>query len=485
MKLLQTASLALMLILASAVASPAKADLWGGSGTGGTLSWLDELLDTIQQIDWRLENIDREIQGSDFGCWVNWGKGILNQERTPVCLEKAQKRLRACIGSSVSGEQYKCLLCGPLAALVEPAMIFSKTIMLAFARISQSFANAVAMLALVVIALRGTVTPNAGAQFWMDSLKHLGIIALVTLLLTQFGMNWVGRASLVPLEAATAIGQFFIGMMRSPQNLLQVIYSFSPTPMATQYGVGSIVENYVSLWSQVEVATFPVVCLGFEKMTGNASAIFGGEIFAGLFLIMPYLFVMGVFCAFLVQTMFYYVGVESLMPLIVIGLIFGTTRGILGSAVKILITGALTVVLASIAMGLTSHIVQIYTPGMVQKLIQSASLSLVWDLYEYWSLVFIGFMAVILHLLAPRIGANLGGAVDSAASAAAVVAAGQMLGTRALLATKGGLLGSGGRFGGLVGTPAAWAAGKGAGVLGQVPSMAGNLIKSLAKARGQ
>ncbi len=456
----------LAVVLLVSISAPAPARAQGiADDVGGLTSVIRHW---IQRND---DQITQDLYNTAFGsvaCWFSIGEN-------KYCLERDQQRLKACLGRSTTGLDYNCLLCPILASLTEPAMVFAQATGKNLSQLTQSFTSAVALLSLVLIAMRAAIQPGAGLQNFQDQFKQFGIILIVYTALSAAGNEWIRVAAIAPLETSLAVGTKLIEWM-SP-NAKMALFSYSPSPIALGTAASTVTPAFMALWSQIEVTIFPVTCLALDRMFGSSNAILYGEFFAGLFLAMPYVFVMGVFAAFLVQTLFYYVAMLCIMPLIFIALLMPQTRGLLMAMVKLLLTGALTILMASIAMALTSHIISLYATAMVEELLQQSSFSLAWNLSSFWSLVFVGFMSVILHLLAPRIAANIGGATDSAASAAGVVAAGQLAATKLLMKSREGFFGRGEQLGGLVGTPLASAGGRLANAFGTAVGGLGRFLK--------
>src|SRR5260221_4171911 len=84
---------------------------------------------------------------------------------------------------------------------------------------------------------------------------------------------------------------------------------------------------------------------------GGLTAI--GLIFAGLVLSVPYLFVWGIFMAFVLEGVFKLLAITAVAPLLVICAAFQPTRGFAISCARVVLGGILTVVFAAVAMGFT------------------------------------------------------------------------------------------------------------------------------------
>ena len=265
---------------------------------------------------------------------------------------------------------------------------------------------------------------------------------------------------------------------------------------------------YALLWSYVESVGYNIILLAWSQMK-NFEFL---RSFAFFFLSLPYLFVMGVFAAFLIQTMFYFLAISAISPLLIAGLAHEKTRHYFFSAMRILMTGSFTIIFASLAMGFTGSVlgrylaalVKLMDPVQVTASMQGSSVAeqaaqnlsaiaaldpdlpdpigasnamvsamngsggaVIWLTSEFWAIFLMGFVSVLLHLAAPRIAANIGGAQDSAASAAAVTAAGHFTGAK-LISTLS-------RLG--IGTPGR------SGAIGGVAGVAGGLLQRMRDSR--
>ncbi len=149
---------------------------------------------------------------------------------------------------------------------------------------------------------------------------------------------------------------------------------------------------------------------------------------AGIVMLIPYIFVWGIFLAFLLEGIFKFLGISALAPMFIACAAFKPTRGFAISAARVLLSGILTVVFAGVAMGFTITIVKLYTAGLPidvdgnyvgdpGKFVMSA---------EYFSILLIGFISVLFHLKAATLASNISGASDGPGAASAVVAAGMM-----------------------------------------------------------
>jgi hypothetical protein len=167
-----------------------------------------------------------------------------------------------------------------------------------------------------------------------------------------------------------------------------------------------------------------------------------GLIFAGLILSVPYLFVWGIFMAFVLEGVFKLLAITAVAPLLVICAAFQPTRGFAISGARVVLGGILTVVFAAVAMGFTLSVLARFLDKIpVGPNGFTGSIS-DWVLSpDYWGAFILGFVSVLFHLKAATLAANISGANDGPGAAAAVVAGGMS----ALAAVKGVGIGTLGR----------------------------------------
>ncbi len=146
----------------------------------------------------------------------------------------------------------------------------------------------------------------------------------------------------------------------------------------------------------------------------------------GILLLLPYVFVWGIFLAFLLEGIFKFLGISALAPIFIACIAFKATRGFAMSAARILLSGILTVVFAGVAMGFTITIVKTYTadlPMSTDGTFAGDPSAFVLS-REYFSILLIGFISILFHLKAATLASNIAGASDGPGAASAVVAAG-------------------------------------------------------------
>jgi hypothetical protein len=146
---------------------------------------------------------------------------------------------------------------------------------------------------------------------------------------------------------------------------------------------------------------------------------------AGAVLAVPYVFVWGIFLAFVLEGIFKLLAITAVSPLLIAATAFKPSRGFAISGFRVMLGGTLTVVFAAVAMGFTLHVMQ----DFIQRIpVQEGGFQLDiegWVLGAgYWSMLLLGFISVLFHLKAATLAANISGASDGPGAAAAVVAGG-------------------------------------------------------------
>lgn len=308
----------------------------------------------------------------------------------------------------------------------------------------------------------------------------------------------------------------------------------TPIPLTEANGL------YAALTDLIEKQMWGILRIAAEILRGGTAIGITdalSRLVTSVALMLPYIFVVGIFIAFLVEAMFKFISISMLSPLLMPCLIFGWSRAYVTASLRIILGAFLTIVFASMAMGLTVKVVHTKMASIdavraqsgpaieeakaaaqkkcarnglmgidiigaaidlnlwgrdiigigkadVEKkyLAKRAACSKNWEpveklenatfstlSQEYFILVIIGFMSVLLHLQAKSLASNISGASDGSGPAAATVAATKLtLGAAAVYGQKAMVGGKGSSgVGGLVGG-AVNAGGAGAGMLKNV-----------------
>ncbi len=144
-----------------------------------------------------------------------------------------------------------------------------------------------------------------------------------------------------------------------------------------------------------------------------------------IILVIPYIFVICIFLAFMLEFVFSVLVVTAIMPLLLICLVFEATRSFTLSAGRIALTGALTLIFACIAMGFTISVFHKFGP-LIPASTEGASKEIAEFVFSkrYWAIFILGFVSVFFHLKASTFAVALSGSIGGPGPAAAVTSAG-------------------------------------------------------------
>jgi hypothetical protein len=146
---------------------------------------------------------------------------------------------------------------------------------------------------------------------------------------------------------------------------------------------------------------------------------------AGVVMAIPYVFVWGIFLAFVLEGIFKLLAVTAVSPLLIAAAAFRPSRGFAISGFRIILGGVLTVVFAAVAMGFTLHVMRFFI-GQIPMGPDGFAIDIQdWVMSDkYFGILILGFVSVLFHLKAATLAANISGASDGPGAAAAVVAGG-------------------------------------------------------------
>jgi len=147
--------------------------------------------------------------------------------------------------------------------------------------------------------------------------------------------------------------------------------------------------------------------------------------FGGWFLVLPFVFVWGLFLAYVLEMVFKLLMITAVSPLLIMCMAFPSLRGFPISGLRVIANGCFTLIFASVAMG--------FTLAAVNEAISSLPMSggtftvnasaFVFS-SDYWTLFILGFISILFHLKASTVASNLSGSQDGPGAAAAVTGAG-------------------------------------------------------------
>ena len=229
------------------------------------------------------------------------------------------------------------------------------------------------------------------------------------------------------LHAGLASSEFYWSYFYEPMRLT----TSEIAQLVVSRPSGEIADpTFTGLLKIVEEQVRRVIALAWAVVTDTGVFTLHLAI-GGLALMIPYLFVWGIFLAFMLEGVFKLLAVTVLAPLAIVAAGFGPTRGFAVSALRISIGGALTVICASVAMGFTVAILRFYTappiiPVDAAGQIKVSAADFVFG-PGYLAILLLGFISILFHLKAATLAATISGAIDSAGAASTVLGTGMAL----------------------------------------------------------
>jgi hypothetical protein len=196
------------------------------------------------------------------------------------------------------------------------------------------------------------------------------------------------------------------------------------TSLVVKSSTGIDVRTLAGMLGSVETRILNVLGLCVTIWNdGGLTAL--GLIIAALVLSLPYLFVWGIFMAFVLEGVFKLLAITAVAPLLIVAAAFPATRGFAISGMRVVLGGVLTVIFAAVAMGFTLSVLDTFmnTLPMTGGSFNQGAAAFVKS-KEYWAAFILGFVSVLFHLKATTLAANISGASDGPGAAAAVVAGG-------------------------------------------------------------
>jgi len=306
------------------------------------------------------------------------------------------------------------------------------------------------------------------------------VIGLVGITLSPTSMSYTDNST-------SMIWYFLMGPLENSSLALGKLIVDISGSRSTQ--VTGTTSHYAYLAASVEGQIWRITDLAGIIMFGKDGGILNilnsvPRIVAGLILLLPYLFVIGVFFAFLVEALFKYISITIVSPMLVFSMIW--TRMFAVAGARVVLGAALTVVFASGAMSLTVEVVgtqgaviqakvdnsekrkatfqdeydnigcrvgttnpnhpkyvkrtnpelSAYCQELGGKIQNSDSITVFQR--EYFMLVVIGFVSILLHLGSKALASQISGAQESSTGAASVTAAMMAAGGAAWGASKYG-----------------------------------------------
>jgi hypothetical protein len=253
------------------------------------------------------------------------------------------------------------------------------------------------------------------------------------------GLGW-NAAALVFAGAALSGTDFYWSWVYEPT---RAAMSGLTQMMVKNPSTGVADTSMTGLLQAVEGEILKVFATSKAMMEGGGMFTFLPYI-AALILMIPYVFVWCIFLAYLLEGIFKLLAITALAPVFIAIAPFRSTRGFSMSALRVMVGGVLTVVFAGVAMGFTITVVKYYTGQL--PLSAEAFTSDADDFIfspDYFAILLIGFVSILLHLKAATLAANIAGANDGPGAAAGVAAAGLAVAGVPMAMAKAGAIAGG------------------------------------------
>lgn len=381
-------------------------------------------------------------------------------------------------------ERYShCLSCNFLNALYENYMNFSIALYREMAMGLLTVLGALVLIWISWMVFAGIADDNLGERL-KKSIRVFMALPLVVALLQSGPITDTDSIPIVhqwyimPLEqGAGELGLYIIeiantlGETSSLKDIIQAKIdangSNPPAMFVVEVEGEKITNNYALLAYGIERSVWHIIQLAISFMGESIKATF-----AGLLLALPYLFVLGIFAAFMTEAMFSFLSMSSFLPGTLYCSIFPSLRPIAIASLRINFGAFLTIMFAAGAMGFSIAVVDklgkqyAYNEEMrngkaeeldnarkertrwcgreggnvsvgprdkekcqhwieeqnrlyaeLEAMLKAAQLS-----DEYMILLLMGFVSLLLHLKSKTLASNLSGAQDGAGPAAATVA---------------------------------------------------------------
>lgn len=148
-------------------------------------------------------------------------------------------------------------------------------------------------------------------------------------------------------------------------------------------------------------------------------------VFGGFILVLPFVFVWGLFLAYVLEMAFKLLMITAVSPLLIMCMAFPSLRAFPIAGLRVIANGCFTVIFASVAMGFTLAAIDaaVRTLPMVGGTFTVNSAVFVFS-GDYWTLFILGFISTLFHLKASTVASNLSGSQDGPGAAAIVTGAG-------------------------------------------------------------
>ena len=292
--------------------------------------------------------------------------------------------------------------------------------------------------------LAGTYSRQTFDVVAASTIKFYGVV--VTLwLLWQLGVNWLYKGDIDKVEAAKTFVCFLVvGLfLKSSGYYWEYVYDpiYSTTIKLAQAVISASLgqahgDRIESMLQIVETELGRIFDL--QKMiSADASFYQVPTMIGGMVLVLPFVFIWGLFLAYTVDAIFSFLVISALAPLYILCAAFPSFRGFSISALRVVLQGCLTLVFASVAMGFTIAVLKHFMATVPINASGATEGAASWVFSkEYWNLFLIGFISILFHLKASSIAGVISGAGGGPGTAGAVVGAAMMAAGVAQMATS-------------------------------------------------
>jgi len=331
-------------------------------------------------------------------------------------------------------ESAPCTLCRVIEALAFEAEQFTRRVAPTLHALFTDLFRVLLLAWIVVVGIRltvGLVPPPAEtagravlavviflALAWVDlwwSYVYL-VFRDITLGLAMTIVNAISNVGIPRgAEDYTPFAQIFGIIENSIMSILTAGFAEITKPVPAAAGDPS--------WAERNIPGLGDVRAGLQGLS-NAFREFL-QLLWGVILMIPYAFVMLLFAAYIVEGLFKFLAVTALTPVWLVCAFLPRTRPFTEAALRLYLSGGLTIVFASLAMGFTLAVTHEFLAILVAAVNDADTLLI--EIWAYWGLLLLGFVSLLLHLKAATLASNISGANDGTGPAAATVAAGKLI----------------------------------------------------------
>jgi hypothetical protein len=233
---------------------------------------------------------------------------------------------------------------------------------------------------------------------WTDTIKTFLIFLWVGLFLQGSGYYWEWIYE--PIQSTTL-------------NLAQTVIK------ASGQGVGGDIQTLLNLVETELNSVFDI-----QSMIAADTSWYQVQMtIGGLIVILPFVFIWGLFLALMLTGVFTLMAMTALAPVYIVCAAFSSTRPLTIMALRVILCGCLTVILTGVAMGFTLSVLKHYMATIPVNAGAAGAGASTWVFSkDYWALFLIGFISILFHLQASSIASSLAGASAGAGAAGLVVA---------------------------------------------------------------